>query len=110
LPSTPEEDVAVAAYGLFIASLHALEKNERWAVRVALRAEDRNFVAAVEPGHVELRTVDARAPADLEGVLDVVLDSLAGRGPEPAEVFIGDRDTLEPFTRLRAAFRPLPAP
>lgn len=106
LASTPIEDAAVATYALFIASMAAALDDQRVDVTVALNSETAHYVAAMEPGHVELYALDAPATADLEGNLDAVVDSLAGRGPVLADVLAGDARKREPLTSLRARLVP----
>ncbi|MCA1843808.1 MAG: maleylpyruvate isomerase family mycothiol-dependent enzyme [Actinobacteria bacterium] len=108
-PSTPIEDAAVATYALFIASMAAFLQDQPLDVTVALSGNGRHSVAAVRPGHVELRTVASPPTADLHGTLDAVVDSLAGRGPLLAELLAGDPGKCEPLTRLRAMLAPSPA-
>ncbi len=107
MASTPIEDAAVATYALFIASMAAAFQDQRVDVTVALSGGTGRYVAAVGPGHVELRAVDAPATADLEGSLGAVVDSLAGRGPLLAGVLAGDARKLEPLTSLRAMLVPV---
>ncbi len=109
-PSKHLEDAAVAAYALFIASMVALLQNQPLDVSVALGSNDRHFFAVVRPGHVELRTVASPASADLHGTLDVVVDSLAGRGPLLADLLAGDPAKREPLTLLRPMLAPRDPP
>ena len=106
LVSTPIEDAAVATYALFIASMAAALQDQRVDVTVALSSETAHYVAAVEPGHVELYALDAPTTADLKGTLGAVVDSLAGRGPVLADVLAGDARKREPLTSLRARLVP----
>lgn len=106
LASTPSEDAAVAAYALFIASMAAVLQDQRVEVTVALGGDSGNYFAAVAPGHVELIAVDEPATADLRGTLDIVVDSLAGRGPLLAEVLGGHAIKRDPLTSLRAGLVP----
>jgi hypothetical protein len=106
LASTPSEDAAVAAYALFIASMAAVLQNQRVDATVALAGASGDYFAQVAPGNVELNAVDSPATADLRGTLDVVVDSLAGRGPLLADVLGGGALKRDPLTSLRARLVP----
>jgi hypothetical protein len=108
LVSTPVEDAVVALYALFIASMVAVLRSHPFAVTVALAGTGRDYVAAVSPGHVELRVAASPPDADLGGELAAVVDALAGRGRVLADVLDGDTGKQEPLTWLGAAFRPAP--
>ncbi len=106
LPSMPVEDAVVAGYGLFIASMVAVQRSHHFELTVALSGTDRDYLAAVAPGHVELRVVPSPAPADLRGSLGAVVDSLAGRGSALADVLEGDPGQARPLTWLGAMLAP----
>lgn len=106
-PSNPVEDAVAAAYGLFIASLPALVRHEHIDVTVSLSDNDRHYVARIQPGNVQFHTADVAADADLHGPLAIVVDALAGRGPQLADVLPGDKTKREPLTWLRGILMPV---
>jgi hypothetical protein len=106
-PSAPVEEAFAAAYSLFICSMAAILMGiEPFTITVGLSEEDRHYVASVLPGHVELHSAATTEGTDLQGSLGVVVDSLAGRGPAPAEVLHGDPANVEPFCGVRARLAP----
>lgn len=106
-PSTPVEGAYAAAYGLFICSMVALLMGaEPFTTTVGLSGDGRHYVAVVRPGHVELLEATTTDGTDLQGQLGAVVDSLAGRGPAPGEVLVGDAARIEPFTWLRSRLQP----
>ncbi len=108
-PSAPVEEAFSAAYSLFICSMAAILMGfEPFRITVGLSQDDRHYVASVEPGHVELRGGATTEETDLQGSLAVVVDSLAGRGPEPGEVLHGDPAKVGPLTGARARLAPAP--
>lgn len=107
--STPLEDAVVATYALFIASMPAQLQRQHFDMSVGLSGHGQYYVAAVRPGHVELQEPDCPPTADLNGSLDAVVDSLAGRGPSLADVLAGDAGRREPLTWLRARLAPGPS-
>jgi hypothetical protein len=105
--STPVEDEVGALYSFLIASMSAVRVKHHFDLTVAVTGGDATrYVASVMPGRVTLRTADGPDEPDLVGVLAVVADALAGRGPEPASVLHGDRSVLEPLTWLRPRLLP----
>lgn len=106
-PTTPVEEAFAAAYGLFISSMGAVLMGlPPFQTTVGLSQDDRHYLVTVRPGHVELSSATSVDGADLHGSLADVVDSLAGRGPEPAEVLSGDPALIAPLAFVRARLRP----
>jgi uncharacterized protein (TIGR03083 family) len=97
------EDVPAAAYGLFVATVPI--RMAKLELHATLALGSLRFRAM--PGLV--RSEDAgtdAAAADLRGELLPVLDALAGRGAEVADVLAGDAALVEPLCFLRRFMTP----
>lgn len=110
-PSGPVEEALVATYALFIASMAAMRFGlQPFERTVGLVQDGRRYLATVRPGHVELDSATSIQGADVQGPLAAVVDSLAGRGADPADVLTGGPEALAPLVCLRAVFAPTPPP
>ncbi len=105
--SSPVEDGMVALYALLIASMPSVRLNHPLDVTVDLTAGDGlAYWASVGPGRVAVEPHDGLGRATLRGELVAVVDSLAGRGPEPDRVLQGDPAACEPLSWMRSRLVP----
>lgn len=101
------EELVSGFYALLIASIPAMHLSYPLQCTVALDgASGRRHVGQVTPGRVELHTDDPSLAVDLHGDLGAVVDSLAGRGPHPRHVLVGDPALIEPLTWVRSLMIP----
>jgi uncharacterized protein (TIGR03083 family) len=104
---SPVEDGMMALYALLIASIPAARLNHPLDVTVELTAGDGHaYQASVRPAQVVVDPEDGFYQATLRGELVAVVDSLAGRGPEPDAVLHGDPAACEVLSWMRSRLLP----
>jgi uncharacterized protein (TIGR03083 family) len=100
--SSDDELRLMATYTLQLAAQPAVLSGEHLRASVALRGgPDLAYHIDGDPDDISVTAGTRRPPEVVEGDLGAVLDSLAGRGREPAAVLTGPADVMEKLARLR---------
>ncbi|WP_433287096.1 maleylpyruvate isomerase family mycothiol-dependent enzyme [Pseudonocardia sp. CA-142604] len=102
--SSDDELRLMAAYALQLATAFG---GEHLRASLSLRGgPDVAYHINGDPDDISVAAGTSRPPDVVEGDLGAVLDSLAGRGPEPAAVLTGPADIVEQLARQRSLMLP----
>jgi uncharacterized protein (TIGR03083 family) len=103
--SSDDELRLIAAYALLLAT--AMDDGEHLRASVSLRGgPDVAYHIDGGPDDISVAAGTSRPSDVVEGDLGAVLDSLAGRGPEPAAVLTGPADIVERLAQQRSQMLP----
>jgi uncharacterized protein (TIGR03083 family) len=102
--SSADELRLMAAYTLQLAAQPAVIDGEHLRASVALHGgPDVAYHIDGDPDDISVTAAASLAPEVVEGELGIVLDSLAGRDPQPAAVLTGPADIVEKLARPRTS-------